>query len=263
MALVYTCRALINSSKQLIHQRPRASGLLDECNTANIRGSRGGRKIQRNILVRCTTREVGDFPDHGINVNNLVYIKTESAGDNITETFRNIPTLITSRNNDKTENQCSDPSNVVSVPIDKYRLPTFLNANVRSVVNKLDDLTVVLKQNNVDIACLTETWLNDNVPNEVLSIPGYNAFRNDRKGRLGGGVAVLIEESYPVKLWPELQNPELETLWVSIRPPKMPRCFSHITFGVMYHPPKAYNKPMADHLSSSLDTIIQAHPSTV
>jgi hypothetical protein len=42
----------------------------------------------------------------------------------------------------------------------------------------------------------------------------------------------------------------------------MPRAFSHITVGVMYHPPNANNKKMADHLITSMDTIIQAHPSS-
>ena len=39
-------------------------------------------------------------------------------------------------------------------------LPNFLLSNVRSISNKVDDLDLVLQQNGVDFAGITETWLN-------------------------------------------------------------------------------------------------------
>ena len=46
------------------------------------------------------------------------------------------------------------------------------------------------------------------------------------------------------------------------RRPLMPREISHILIGAVYHPPKADNRLMLDHLISSMDTISRQHPQT-
>ena len=46
---------------------------------------------------------------------------------------------------------------------------------------KADELTTVLRENSVDIACTAETFLNEAVPSEALDIPGYVIHHNDRK----------------------------------------------------------------------------------
>ena len=117
-------------------------------------------------------------------------------------------------------------------------------------------------QHKVDIACLTETWLNDDIPDEIVNQNGYITARNDRKGKWGGGVCVLIRDDIPHYMWSELVDDEFETLWVTLRPPKIPRKYSHITIGVIYHPPKANNWRMTQHINKCVDTIIQKHPST-
>ena len=161
-------------------------------------------------------------------VNNLVYFPMNE---------RPIDVIVTGSNDTSTQTAGSHAKNLVSVVTDKYNLPVVMNANVRSVNNKFDDLSEVLQKNSVDIACLTERWLDGDTPDEAMHYTGSNVFRNDRTDHVGGGVAVLVSESYPVKPWPQLISPEFETIWVSIQPPKMPRVFSHITIGVMYHPP--------------------------
>ena len=153
-------------------------------------------------------------------------------------------------------------NNIVRVPIDRWKLPILLNANVRSVSNKVEDLTEVLKQNHVDIACLTETWLETERPNEVIDISGYNIVRNDRSNRQGGGVAALIRDTIPHFTWPQLIDPCFESLWITMRPNKMPRIFSHVTVGVIYHPPRANNWEMTQHICKCVDSILQKHPST-
>ena len=48
--------------------------------------------------------------------------------------------------------------------IDKHRqkmMPNILVTNIRSIGQKLDELFCVIRNNNVHIACITETWLND------------------------------------------------------------------------------------------------------
>ena len=47
---------------------------------------------------------------------------------------------------------------------------------------------------------ITETWLSDIVPDEVVNIPKFNLVRKDRHVGRGGGVQVYIRESITYKL---------------------------------------------------------------
>ena len=62
------------------------------------------------------------------------------------------------------------PINLVPIHTIKWRLPTFLNSNTRSIMNKIDEITNLIDVNHVDIACVTETWLSDEVPPCVTGI---------------------------------------------------------------------------------------------
>ena len=66
-------------------------------------------------------------------------------------------------------------------------LPVFLNVNIRGGFSqKLDELSVVLQQNNVDVACITETWLNPSIPSNLTTVDGYTTYRANRTdGRQG------------------------------------------------------------------------------
>ena len=41
---------------------------------------------------------------------------------------------------------------------------TLLNSNARSIVNKIDEMTVIMENNTIDIACVSETWLSEENP---------------------------------------------------------------------------------------------------
>ena len=141
-------------------------------------------------------------------------------------------------------------------------LPTFLNANLRSMNNKVDDIDIVLKHNNVDIACMTETWLQDSIPKQIVAMLGYTTHWNDQEGKKSDSVVVYIKDSIPRTLWLQLQDPSFETLWITAHPPKMPRLFCHLTFRVIYHPAKANNWQLTQLISKCIDAILQKHPSS-
>ena len=46
--------------------------------------------------------------------------------------------------------------------------------NVSSRSLKTDELSAILHSNNVDICCVSETWLNENTPTESVDIEHYN-----------------------------------------------------------------------------------------
>ena len=67
--------------------------------------------------------------------------------------------------------------------------------NVRSLLGKLTDFEVCIDTQKPDILVLTETWLDDLLPNSLFAPSQmYNVFRNDRQLR-SGGVCVLIKKS--------------------------------------------------------------------
>lgn len=46
-------------------------------------------------------------------------------------------------------------------------------SNVRSLRYKIDELAAVLETNNIDVGCITETWLDANTPTEAVDISAY------------------------------------------------------------------------------------------
>ena len=67
-------------------------------------------------------------------------------------------------------------------------LPTFLYANVRSLFNKIDEASLLLHDRRVDIAIFVETWLHPEIPDEAVSIDGFDLIRQDRELGKGGGI---------------------------------------------------------------------------
>jgi hypothetical protein len=56
---------------------------------------------------------------------------------------------------------------------------------VRAICNKVDDLDLVLKMNEVDLPGITEIWLNSNIPDSCVNIQGYHLVRNDHTEKMG------------------------------------------------------------------------------
>ena len=121
-------------------------------------------------------------------------------------------------------------NNNIQVPCGKWDLPVAVNTNIRSVVPKITEQLEILKLNSADIATITETWFRDHIPDESVCVPGYH-IRKDRADRCGGGVMCFVKHGIPFKEWTELRNNDMETLWISLRPHKLPRQFTHINVG--------------------------------
>ena len=128
-------------------------------------------------------------------------------------------------------------------------------------MNKIEDLEIVIKNNDVDIACITETWLTANIADPVVYVSGYTIVRKDRATpKRGGDVEAFVKSSIGFRTIEELDNPLFECLWLYIRPPRLPRGFSCIIICIIYHPPLNDEAGLAEHLISSLDSILDKNP---
>ena len=67
---------------------------------------------------------------------------------------------------------------------------SFLLSNVMSLAPKIDEVREVVQQENYDLVCLVETWLQDHIHDNVVHVPEYNLIRRDRRERIHGGVCI-------------------------------------------------------------------------
>ena len=75
--------------------------------------------------------------------------------------------------------------------------------NARSIVNKKNELNMMVEDIDPHIIGITESWANIDITDAELGLTGYVMFRKDRIGRRGGGVILYVKESiqaYEIKL---------------------------------------------------------------
>ena len=83
--------------------------------------------------------------------------------------------------------------------------------NARSIVNKKNELNIMVEDIDPHIIGITESWANTDITDAELGLTGYVMFRRDRIGRRGGGVILYVKESiqaYEIKLESEADYDE-------------------------------------------------------
>jgi hypothetical protein len=149
-------------------------------------------------------------------------------------------------------------------------VPSVTFGNVRSVVNKLENLRVncryLFEFREASIIGLVETWLNDNIPDSAVEISGYHLVRSDRtlmsgKSR-GGGIALLLNERWcnNVTVKEKMCTKDVELLSVSIRPFYLPREFSNVFVTALYIPPDAHVQNATDHVQEVVVNLMNNKP---
>ncbi|CAH1266625.1 Hypp3446 [Branchiostoma lanceolatum] len=143
-------------------------------------------------------------------------------------------------------------------------MPSILLANARSLVNKLDELSVTLSLDNTDIAAVTETWFGTDLPAEATAIDGYNLLRKDCLNKRGGGVALYVKDCIKTKPVDTDVPDSIECLWAQLQPHWTPRDVSVLYLGLLYHPPWANEKNLqhetTQYLIRTLDELRKKHP---
>ena len=52
--------------------------------------------------------------------------------------------------------------------------------NIRSLLNKIEDVREKLRDENISILIISESWLKSVIPNTLVDIDGYTLHRQDR-----------------------------------------------------------------------------------
>ena len=105
--------------------------------------------------------------------------------------------------------------------------------NARSIINKKNELDIMVDEIKPHIIGITESWANNDITDAELRLEGYVMFRKDRMGRRGGGVLLYIKETIPAY---EVQLQEeadcKEAIWC-----KLVTGHTTVTIGVVYRCP--------------------------
>ena len=91
--------------------------------------------------------------------------------------------------------------------------------NVRSIMahRRAGDIKdLILDYHKIQILCLSETHLDDSIVDKKFTPADYTCYRKDRT-RLGGGVAILCQSTYPSQRRPDLESADTEMVWVEVR----------------------------------------------
>ena len=89
--------------------------------------------------------------------------------------------------------------------------------NIQHIMNKLD--TVKILTNQLHIFGLCETFLSDVVSDAELQIYNFKIERKVRQNKRGGGLLLYIHENVPYKRRIELENNQIESVWIKVRFP--------------------------------------------
>jgi len=140
-----------------------------------------------------------------------------------------------------------------------------INARSLKKNNCVQLLSAELSSADVDVAAVTETWLNNSITAAYTAIPGYSFFRQDRIRRKDGGVGVycrssLISEVVKTPYHAAGLQTGHETLSV-----KVTKCSQFYLLMVVYHPPKPiYNSHnFVARLTNDVDYLISTYPDAV
>ena len=162
----------------------------------------------------------------------------------LSDSFFDTPDLNDSLND--TGNSCIDDSDASLPPY--FCVPPTLSTsllmshlNIRSMLPKLDDVRLFLKQHKHGFVFgLSETWLSGNVTNTEVAIEGFNLYRRDRtNGSMGGGVAVYVSNNICSSRRRDLEEDSIEAIWVQLKLKK-----SQILFCNLYRPPSSTSEWM-------------------
>ena len=93
----------------------------------------------------------------------------------------------------------------------------FLLLNIRGLVSKMDNVRYLLFdcKDDVDFMCINESFCDETISNDDISLEGFNIERNDRT-RSGGGVVLYISDRFRYTRRVEYEYNDLEVICLQV-----------------------------------------------
>ena len=266
MALVYSRSFLRAIAPSVSEIRARCSSVLwrrlTEHGISRVkptrRGCRGGRRKLRT-LTQQQTLQIDSSGGNLLSSDNLLR-QEELSFINAHVNYQNELIEALNIQIDTSENGTQNHQSIQR----KQNVPKTMVTNVMSLAPKIAEVAEFALRKDVDLACITETWLKERIADSVVEIPNYSIIRLDRQVIEHGGVCLYVKEGYSkYKVIEELKCcDEHEILWVHLRPTRLPRGYSCLVIAIIYHPdPSAANNDnIRGNLFSSLSLAESLYP---
>ena len=132
--------------------------------------------------------------------------------------------------------------------------------NVCSVVKKIDQIRVLAVNSPIDVITMSESWLKQHLHTELVSIKGFEIFRQDRGAisksrKRRGGLLTYVNKKHAAHCEPLLElgasNENIETQWTLIH---RPNCKNVVVCNV-YRPPNGNLDKAVKHLNECLKSL--------
>ena len=111
----------------------------------------------------------------------------------------------------------------------------FFHLNINSILTKLDELKMIAGNTKAAIIGITESKVDNSIPDSETEIPGYCILRCDRN-RNGGGVACYVRKDLCFNLR-STDMGDIEGIFLDILLPETKPIF----VGIIYRPPNNIN----------------------
>ena len=164
----------------------------------------------------------------------LKILLTGAAEEDVSDLFSNVSDVSYMSDIDRPNSIQYDLDNGSPLGKNKFKIVHF---NIDSITanGKIEALSEVCNTLNVSVLVLTETHLDETIPNNIVSLSGFHeAIRHDRgvNGRYGGGCMVYIKQCFTFKHHQSKQSKFYENLWVDVKSKG-----KTISINCLYRPP--------------------------
>lgn len=131
--------------------------------------------------------------------------------------------------------------------------------NVRSLFTGFKEFSSLIIDNKLDVVCVSETWLSEHIPSDIMKVDGYHLFRKDRSGR-GGGVGMFVRNEYKaVEVLNDFGNVDgVELIWLEIKIKG-----GKLLVGVIYRVPSNNLESCVEHLDNLLSFITPQYENVI
>ena len=135
--------------------------------------------------------------------------------------------------------------------------------NIRSLFPKIDLFRQTILNSGLAVCRVSETWMNEMLPDKFVSVEGYKLMRHDRrwstgnnnKRKKGGGVGIFIKNNLTCSAHEldrlNISTKDVEGQWIVLSPTFQKK----IVIGNLYRPPAGNFEAFCDYLDSCLTQV--------
>jgi len=107
--------------------------------------------------------------------------------------------------------------------------------NAQSLLGHFEEIKMLVEERNIDILCISETWLHQEMVSNFINIPNFKVYRCDA-GR-GGGVCIYVRDTLKSNRisTTAVNNTAVEDVWVTVQSNMLPS----FIIGTVYRHPHA------------------------